>query len=155
MLLRSSYTPILKYSWLPHSKDSSPESESLVHLPRTRSVSITCSFHSPYSPLFDPAKEAEFLALSEPDLKIPPLIKTKQNKPTKASHRCDEGEHENLKTISRSPPDRLQNRRRALVWERNAVLWRRKIGTVVVGGGLGNGIGGGSMGRDGGSVEAH
>ncbi|KAJ4845528.1 hypothetical protein Tsubulata_013051 [Turnera subulata] len=44
MLLRSSSTPILN-SWLPHSKDSSPEPEFQV-LQRTRSISLTSSFHS-------------------------------------------------------------------------------------------------------------
>ncbi|XP_062104349.1 uncharacterized protein LOC133815533 [Humulus lupulus] len=44
MLLRSSSGPDLN-SWLPHSKDSSsPEPEPLLHLQRTKLVSLTCSF---------------------------------------------------------------------------------------------------------------
>ncbi|KAI4355748.1 hypothetical protein L6164_004491 [Bauhinia variegata] len=46
MLLRSSSAPIPS-SRLPHSKESSCESESILQLPRTRSVSLlTTSFHS-------------------------------------------------------------------------------------------------------------
>ncbi|XP_062085701.1 uncharacterized protein LOC133791800 [Humulus lupulus] len=44
MLLTSPSAPVLN-SWIPHSKDSSsPELEPLLHLQRTKSVSLTCSF---------------------------------------------------------------------------------------------------------------
>lgn len=96
MLLRSSSPPIFK-SWLPYSKDSSPKP--LIHLSVTRSASLSTSpFHSPHSPIDDQ------------DLKIPPVPEAKTNKPTKASHGCEESEeeHEELGTISRSQPDPLQ-----------------------------------------------
>ncbi|CAK7345482.1 unnamed protein product [Dovyalis caffra] len=50
MLLRSSSTPILN-SWIPpHSKEPSPEPESLPQIPKSRSISLTSS-SSPFSPI--------------------------------------------------------------------------------------------------------
>ncbi|KAF8406934.1 hypothetical protein HHK36_006055 [Tetracentron sinense] len=42
MLLRSASTPISS-SWIPHQKESSPESDLVLHIPRSRSVSLTAS----------------------------------------------------------------------------------------------------------------
>lgn len=64
MLLRSSSTPILN-SWLPHSKDSSPEPEIVHQIPRTRSISLSASSSS-LSPINDPRMTR---ALSETDLR--------------------------------------------------------------------------------------
>lgn len=66
MLLRSSSTPILN-SWLPHSKDSSPEPEIIHQIPRTRSISLSVSSSS-FSPIGDSAKKMT-RALSETDLR--------------------------------------------------------------------------------------
>lgn len=46
MLLRSSSTPLLN-SWLPHSKDSSPEPEVVHQIRRTRSISLSASSSLP------------------------------------------------------------------------------------------------------------
>nr|POF26705.1 hypothetical protein CFP56_60855 [Quercus suber] len=76
MLLRSSSTPILN-SWLPHSKDSSsPESDLVLQLRRTRSVSFTTassSFHS----LTDVSTKKLTRASSESDILTPPKPKKK------------------------------------------------------------------------------
>ncbi|KAF3453711.1 hypothetical protein FNV43_RR04152 [Rhamnella rubrinervis] len=65
MLLRSSSTPILN-SWLPHSKDMSPEPEIVHQIPRTRSISLSAS--SSLSPINDSTKKMT-RALSETDLR--------------------------------------------------------------------------------------
>ncbi|KAG6665364.1 uncharacterized protein LOC122301123 [Carya illinoinensis] len=68
MLLRSSSAPILN-SWIPHTKDSSPEPEPVLHLQRTRSVSLTTSFH--HFPTEDSTKKLT-QALTETDFQSPP-----------------------------------------------------------------------------------
>ncbi|KAF3961115.1 hypothetical protein CMV_014229 [Castanea mollissima] len=72
MLLRSSSTP---NSWLPHSKDSSsPESDQIVQLQRSRSISLTTassSFHS----LTDVSTKKLAQASSESDFLTPPKPK--------------------------------------------------------------------------------
>lgn len=47
MLLRSSSTPILDSRIIPHGKDSPPETDLVWPLPRTKSLSLTASLHSP------------------------------------------------------------------------------------------------------------
>ncbi|KAL6144836.1 hypothetical protein ACLB2K_055526 [Fragaria x ananassa] len=100
MLLRSSSTPILN-SWLSHSKDTQPEPEPLLNLPRTRSVNLSSSLHSP---TFDPTrKPSQFLVESDiqtspvkPQKKTPiPQIKTKKSKT-----RAKSMEQEELKPIT-------------------------------------------------------
>ncbi|KAJ8774721.1 hypothetical protein K2173_017167 [Erythroxylum novogranatense] len=62
MLLRSSSTPILN-SWLPHSKDSSPEPD-FQAIQRTKSISLTRCLQS--LPSFDePTRKATYQALQE------------------------------------------------------------------------------------------
>ncbi|XP_043700508.1 uncharacterized protein LOC122651261 [Telopea speciosissima] len=69
MLLRSASTPILN-SWLPHSKESSPESELALHIPRSRSITLTASASSSnlMSPIDDSMKKMT-RAMSESDLR--------------------------------------------------------------------------------------
>ena len=76
MLLRSSSLPILK-SWLPHFKDSSQEPEPLLHLPRTKSFSLTCFllFNSSSSPVDDSTKRS-YYPISKSD--CPPKPKKKR-----------------------------------------------------------------------------
>ncbi|PON90101.1 Signal transduction response regulator [Trema orientale] len=83
MLLRSSSAPILN-SWLPHSKDSSPEPEPLLHLPRTKSVSLTCSFHSSSSPTDDPSKRPLQPVLTKSESPPKPKRKTSPTSKTRA-----------------------------------------------------------------------
>ncbi|KAM5578765.1 hypothetical protein ABKV19_008873 [Rosa sericea] len=126
MLLRSSSTPILN-SWLSHSKDPQPEPEPVLNLPRTKSVNLSSSLHTP---TFDPTKKAtQFLVESDqqtspvkPQKKTPiPQIKRRQSK-----NRAKEGKKECA------------------------------LQTLTVGGGVGNnggkicGGGGGRKGSDGG-----
>ncbi|KAH7547402.1 hypothetical protein FEM48_Zijuj01G0305900 [Ziziphus jujuba var. spinosa] len=81
MLLRSSSAPILD-SWLPYHKDFSLVTQPFLQLPRTRSVSLTCSFRS-HSPIDD--DESANKALWEADLTTPPKPKQKNNP---ISHGC-------------------------------------------------------------------
>ncbi|XP_010250126.1 PREDICTED: uncharacterized protein LOC104592449 [Nelumbo nucifera] len=74
MLLRSSSTPILN-SWLPHSKDSSPEPDFCLHIPRTRSISVTASSAS-VSP-GDESMNKMPRTLSETDLRELAVLKKK------------------------------------------------------------------------------
>ncbi|XP_043726356.1 uncharacterized protein LOC122672915 [Telopea speciosissima] len=67
MLLRSSSTPILN-SWLPHSKESSPESDLVHQFPRTKSITLTASSLNSWSPIDDSMKKMA-RALSESDLR--------------------------------------------------------------------------------------
>ncbi|KAF8400634.1 hypothetical protein HHK36_013933 [Tetracentron sinense] len=66
MLLRSASTPILN-SWIPYSKELSPESELVLPLPRSRSISLKATSSS-LSPAEDPMKEMT-RAVSETDLR--------------------------------------------------------------------------------------
>lgn len=68
MLLRSSSTPILN-SWIPHAKESSPESETILHIPRTRSITLTSPSASSLSSVDDSSKKKITRALSETDLR--------------------------------------------------------------------------------------
>ena len=76
LTLRSSSTPTLK-SWLPHSKESSsPQSEQVLQLQRTRSVSLitaSSSFHS----LTDVSTKKLTQASLESDFLTPPKPKKK------------------------------------------------------------------------------
>ncbi|OWM65922.1 uncharacterized protein LOC116201042 [Punica granatum] len=83
MLLRSASTPLLN-SFTPHaSKDSSPESESVAQLPRTRSITLTASSSGSFSPVdHDHSPKRMSRALSESNLrdlavpkKKPPLAR--------------------------------------------------------------------------------
>ncbi|GAB4842079.1 hypothetical protein Ancab_012039 [Ancistrocladus abbreviatus] len=83
MLLRSSSTPVLN-SWLPpNSRDSSPsaavETETL-HLPRTKSISLTTS--TSFSDHDNPSKSLTHNTLSDPDLRDAPLPKRRATSQT-------------------------------------------------------------------------
>ncbi|KAJ9163097.1 hypothetical protein P3X46_022803 [Hevea brasiliensis] len=72
MLLRSASTPILN-SWIPHSKESSPEPEIFHQIHKTRSLALTascsCSFSSSSISSYDESIKKMTKALSENDLK--------------------------------------------------------------------------------------
>ncbi|KAJ7962855.1 Tetratricopeptide repeat protein [Quillaja saponaria] len=108
MLLRSSSTPILQ-SWLPHPNESSPESEPILHLPRTRSVSMTKSCHSvPHCNAPNNNKLSQ--VLSETDLQNPPYPRKKD--PLFHSHTnnkqqntpVNEGDQQEMKSNAKSSP---------------------------------------------------
>ncbi|KAK9141719.1 hypothetical protein Syun_011119 [Stephania yunnanensis] len=77
MLLRSSSTPILN-SWVPNSKEHSPESDFTLHIPKSRSFSRTGSISSTNS---DESTKKMNRALSETDLRdlSVPLSAPKRN----------------------------------------------------------------------------
>ncbi|XP_010254425.1 PREDICTED: uncharacterized protein LOC104595401 [Nelumbo nucifera] len=74
MLLRSASTPILN-SWIPQSKESSPESDLFLHIPKTRPITLTASSAS-VSPGDDSMKKMS-RALSETDLRELAVLKKK------------------------------------------------------------------------------
>ncbi|KAK6915041.1 hypothetical protein RJ641_020158 [Dillenia turbinata] len=73
MILRGSSTPILN-SWIASSREQSPDSDLVLQIPRTRSVSLRTSFSSQSGN--DPTKKM-VRALSEPDHEEPPLPRKK------------------------------------------------------------------------------
>lgn len=169
MLLRSSSAPISN-SWLPHSKDSSssPEREPLLHLPRTKSISLTCSFHSssPSSPTHDPSKKpfqvqhiSKSKSLPRPKRKSP-TSKIKAKEPENDEEKDEKGKLKNdvesSTTIERlfsssGLGERVMSEEGRCVEKKDQVLQ-----TLVVGGGVGSnggricGGGGGGRGSGGG-----
>ncbi|KAM5578764.1 hypothetical protein ABKV19_008873 [Rosa sericea] len=168
MLLRSSSTPILN-SWLSHSKDPQPEPEPVLNLPRTKSVNLSSSLHTP---TFDPTKKAtQFLVESDqqtspvkPQKKTPiPQIKRRQSK-----NRAKEGMEQEVElkpiTISSSSSSSTQRLFSSsgldekLVDDEACGAGKKEcaLQTLTVGGGVGNnggkicGGGGGRKGSDGG-----
>ncbi|CBI36320.3 unnamed protein product, partial [Vitis vinifera] len=81
MLLRSSSTPILN-SWIqPYGKDTSPETDLVHQIPKTKSLSLSASFQSPPHTAPSITTSAGSLqkmarALSETDLRDPPKRNT-------------------------------------------------------------------------------
>ncbi|WJZ94816.1 hypothetical protein VitviT2T_013642 [Vitis vinifera] len=97
MLLRSSSTPILN-SWIqPYGKDTSPETDLVHQIPKTKSLSLSASFQSPPHTAPSITTSAGSLqkmarALSETDLRDPPKRNTHEkwfSPPT-----VDEGEEQ-------------------------------------------------------------
>ncbi|XP_065621280.1 uncharacterized protein LOC112019434 [Quercus suber] len=166
MLLRSSSTPILN-SWLPHSKDSSsPESDLVLQLRRTRSVSFTTassSFHS----LTDVSTKKLTRASSESDILTPPKPKKKnpishnlKKQPKLTVKESDEMEQE-LKpnSISSSSASIQRLFSSSGLGESGSPTGKKDsiLQTLVVGGGVGSNGGricggGGGGGGDGGDV---
>ena len=146
MLLRSSSAPILN-SWLPNSKDSSSSSspssepaESTLHLPRTKSVSLTCSFQ--YSSLDDPSTKRPPLSSASDHTHTPPKPKRQPNNNNKTR-----------------PHSQQRRDKPTIEFERlfsSSGLGEKSVAsgasqTLVVGGGAGiNGGDGGGRGLDGG-----
>lgn len=162
MLLRSSSAPILN-SWLPqYCKESSPEAEPVLQLTRTRSVSLTTSFHPHHA---DESTKKVTQALPEAEFQAPP--KPKKANPISRSHKKhpkitvkegeeEEEEEEPNSVLSSSSIRRLFSSsglgERVVDGEGFAVGKNdRVLQTLVVGGGTG-GIGGccGGRGSDGG-----
>ncbi|XP_019440244.1 PREDICTED: uncharacterized protein LOC109345603 [Lupinus angustifolius] len=85
MILRSASTPILN-SCIPHSKDSSPESETL-HIPRTRSITLSASSTSLLSPI-EGSVNRMTRALSETDLSSVPNRKIFNEEESKGFSAC-------------------------------------------------------------------
>ncbi|KAJ4953825.1 hypothetical protein NE237_030657 [Protea cynaroides] len=101
MLLRSASTPILN-SWFPQSKESSPESDLVHHIPRTRSITLTASSLNSLHTSDDSIKKIN-RALSEGDLRELAVV----SKPPKWKSLCrdlnglstislEEGEEQNV-----------------------------------------------------------
>ncbi|KAF8025360.1 hypothetical protein BT93_F2258 [Corymbia citriodora subsp. variegata] len=181
MLLRRSSTPILN-SWLPLSRDSSPEHDlQVLHLPRTRSLSLMMPLLTfpPHSD--EPTKKVKTStrprALAEIKAQEPPKLKKKKIKlpqshskvkPTKApssSVKNDE-DQEGAKPNSRTGPSSTRRLLSssgldgALLGGEGCDVVEREGGglqTLVVGGGMGSGgssgiyVGGGDVGGRGGS----
>ncbi|KAL4626453.1 hypothetical protein ACB092_05G097200 [Castanea dentata] len=166
MLLRSSSNP---NSWLPHSKDSSsPESDQIVQLQRSRSISLTTassSFHS----LTNVSTKKLAQASSESDVLTPPKPKKKNpishnlKKQTKLIVKeSDEIEQElkpNSISSSASSIQRLFSSSGlggSVLDDEGSPMWKKDsiLQTLGVGGGVGsNGgkiCGGGGRGSDGG-----
>ncbi|XP_048129712.1 protein TonB [Rhodamnia argentea] len=183
MLLRSSSTPILN-SWLPHSRDSSPEHDLqvLLHLPLTRSVSLMTPFlpspphsHEPTKKVITSPKPR---ALAETKAQDPPKLKKKkiklplshnEVKPTKArsfSGEKDE-DREDLKPNSRPGSSSIRRMLSssgldgAIFGGEGYGVVERESGlqTLVAGGGMGSGgssgiCGGGGDGAGGGGSDS-
>ncbi|KAJ4958140.1 hypothetical protein NE237_025251 [Protea cynaroides] len=97
MLLRSASTPILN-SWLPHSKESSPESDSVLQIPRSKSITLTASASSSnLTSLNDDSMKKINRAMSENDLRELAML----SKPPKPPKRKSLGRGMNgLSTVS-------------------------------------------------------
>ncbi|XP_022749672.1 uncharacterized protein LOC111299041 [Durio zibethinus] len=140
MLLRSASTPILN-SWIPHSKEPSPEPEFSHRISRTRTVSFTASCSSSVSVgSSDDSSRRMTRALSETDLRdlVVPKMKTVKKNNGILNGICVEEEDEVVKEEA------------GLEW------W--KTGSFVVEEGYGMGGGGGKIcggggGSDGGDNE--
>ncbi|KAF5466745.1 hypothetical protein F2P56_016645 [Juglans regia] len=165
MLLRSSSAPILK-SWVPHSKDSSPEADAL---PRTRSVSFSKSFNR--YPIEDSTKKVTQI-LTETDFQAPPKPRKKNpvsHSPKKQQKITIKGEEEeqeqkrnflpSLYSIQRlfsssGLGDTVVDDEERAVEKKDSLLQ-----TLVVGGGGGSDggrvCGGGGRGSDGGDGGDH
>ncbi|XP_021806437.1 uncharacterized protein LOC110750412 [Prunus avium] len=165
MLLRSSSAPLLN-SWLSHSKDFSPEPESL--LTRTRSVSLS-SFSSFHSPSIDSTKKTTTQILLEADIPSQPKPKKKNpiplslGKKSKTKAKNVEEQEEELKpsSISSSATQRLFSSSGLgvkLMEDEDSAVGKEDDGlqTLVLGGGAGSnggkicGGGGSGKGPDGG-----
>jgi len=153
MLLRSASAPILN-SWLPHS--SSQEAEPVVQLSRTRSVSLTTSFH--HSPADESTRKVT-QALQEAEFQTPP--KPKKTNPISRPHRKQPGitvkevdEERELKpnsALSSSSIRRLFSSSglgESVVGEEGCAVGKNDCVLQTLAGGGGNGsIGGGCGGR--------
>ncbi|KAK6941664.1 hypothetical protein RJ641_027041, partial [Dillenia turbinata] len=143
MLLRSASTPLLN-SWTPHSKESSPEPETVHQIPRTRSITLTASSSS-LSSSDDPAKNMT-RPLSESDLKhlsLPPKKKSPKRKSFSGipSTSVEEGEEEVEIESSLSIETLFSSS--GLDEGCDVRVTENGLATVVAGGG--NGIGGGRI----------
>ncbi|XP_042478579.1 uncharacterized protein LOC122059679 [Macadamia integrifolia] len=78
MLMRSASTPLLN-SWIPHSKEPSPESDLIHQIPRTRSITLTASSLNSLSPIDDSINKMT-RALSENDLREIPMVPKPSNR---------------------------------------------------------------------------
>ncbi|XP_059637933.1 uncharacterized protein LOC132279894 [Cornus florida] len=161
MLLRSASTPVLN-SWLPHTKESSPEPEIVVHVPKARLVSMaSMSSSSSLSSSSDSVKKMT-RAVSETDLRELSVLKKRPfNKSLGGLSTIEMEEEEGeVGPVSRSASlDRLLFSSIGLdeaVHEGCAVRDRdgKGLAGLAVGGGVGGGggrIGGGGGGAGGGS----
>ncbi|KAA8523011.1 hypothetical protein F0562_009434 [Nyssa sinensis] len=162
MLLRSASTPILN-SWIPHSKEPSPEPEIFLQIPKNRSVSMMPSSLCSLSPNDDSIKKMT-RALSESDLRDHSVTKRKPF--NKGLHGLStiavEEEEKEVESLSRSESlDRLffsSSGLAGVVDEGCAVAVRDNKGLVglLVGGGTGGGSGricGGGSGAGGGGSD--
>ncbi|KAL0562002.1 hypothetical protein IC582_002450 [Cucumis melo] len=166
MLLRTSSTPILN-SWLHQSKSSPSESDQIHHLQRTKSISLTSSFHLP-PPSFSnesPNRVTQNLLESDsrdPRKKIPIPKSSEVQSKVKPKENGVSVRDQHLKPTSDSSSSSIHgvflNSGLGLKFPNDEVCDEKRDGcilqTLVVGGGMGNDggrvCGGSGRGSDGG-----
>ncbi|XP_022732113.1 uncharacterized protein LOC111286430 [Durio zibethinus] len=146
MLLRSASTPILN-SWVPHSKEPSPEHEVFYQISRTRTISFTVSCSSSISVgSSDDSSRRMTRAVSETDLRdlVIPKMKTVEKNTGILNGICVDEEEEEV-----------EKEEAVFQWWRTASLGVEEVCGVGGGGGMicGGGRGGGGGGSDGGDNE--